>query len=112
MKSIITVVGRDQVGIIANVCSLLTENDVNVLDIDQSIKEGYFNMFMIVRLKDKGSNFKAISDSLQSLSESIGVEITIQRTELFDEMYKISRSGLWFAQMMSLKQRVWLSIKI
>lgn len=94
MKSIITVVGRDQVGIIASVCSLLAKNKVNVLDIDQSIKEGYFNMFMIVKLKDQGSDFKAISDSLQKLSEDIGVEITIQRTELFDEMYKISRSAL------------------
>ena len=94
MKSIITVVGRDQVGIIASVCSLLAENDVNVLDIDQSMKEGYFNMFMIVRLKEQGSNFKAISNSLQALSEKIGVEITIQRTELFDEMYKISRSAI------------------
>lgn len=94
MKSIITVVGRDQVGIIASVCSLLAENDVNVLDIDQSIKEGYFNMFMIVSLKDEGSNFKEISDDLQKLSAEIGVEITLQRTELFDEMYKISRSAL------------------
>ncbi len=112
MKSIITVVGRDQVGLIASVCRLLAEKDVNVFYIDQSIKEGYFNMFMIVRLKDQGSNFKAISDSLNKLSKEIGVEITIQRTELFDEMYKISRSGLWFVQMMFLKLKVWLSIKI
>ena len=94
MKSIITVVGKDQVGIIAGVCTHLSKNKVNVLDINQSIVEGYFNMFMIVEISEKGSNFNEISRGLNDLSFSMGVEITMQRKELFDEMYKISRRSL------------------
>ncbi len=94
MKSIITVVGKDQVGIIAGVCTHLAKNKVNVLDINQSITEGYFNMFMIVEVIEDGASFNDISKGLSKLSTSMGVEITMQRKELFDEMYKISRSGL------------------
>lgn len=94
MKSIITVVGKDQVGIIAGVCNILAKNDVNVLDINQSILDGYFNMFMIVELVSSGDKFKLIKEKLKSLSKDKGIEITIQRTKLFDEMYQISRSSL------------------
>lgn len=94
MKAIITVVGNDQVGIIAGVCTLLAENKVNVLDIDQSIMEGYFNMFMVVELENQGVKFDDISQCLKDLGSEKGIEITMQRTELFDEMYKISRSAL------------------
>ena len=94
MKSIITVVGKDQVGIIASVCSILADKKVNVLDIDQSIMDGYFNMFMMVELEASGVTFKLVKEKLKDLSEKRGIEITIQRTELFDEMYKISRRPL------------------
>lgn len=90
MQSIITVVGKDQVGIISSVCSLLEENNVNVLDISQTIKKGYFNMFMIVKLHGSREKFTKVNKNLNKLSEQLGIEISMQRTELFDEMYKIS----------------------
>lgn len=93
MKAIITVVGKDQVGIIAKVSVLLTEENVNVLDINQSIMEGFFNMFMIVELDNNGLDFQSVHESLKNLGESIGIEIMMQRTEMFEEMYKISGSS-------------------
>lgn len=94
MKAIITVVGKDQVGIIAKVCTLLADHKVNVLDINQSIMDGYFNMFMNVKLKADKDLFETISKGLEKLAVETGIEITFQRTELFDEMYKISRRSL------------------
>ena len=94
MKAIITVVGKDQVGIIAKVSALLAEEKINVLDINQSIMEGYFNMFMIVNLSDDGIDFQSVHERFQDLSKSIGVEISMQRTEMFEEMYKVSGSSL------------------
>lgn len=94
MKAIITVVGKDQVGIISKVSALLAEEKVNILDIDQSIMEGFFNMFMIVELNDEGKNFQSIHTKLQELSESLGIEILMQRTEMFEEMYKVSGSSI------------------
>ena len=93
MKAIITVVGKDQVGIIAKVSTLLAEEKVNVLDINQSIMEGFFNMFMIVELDDDGADFQSVHESLKKLGESIGTEIMMQRTEMFEEMYNISGSS-------------------
>ena len=93
MKAIITVVGKDQVGIISKVSTLLAEEKVNVLDINQSIMEGFFNMFMIVELDNDGVDFQSVHESLQVLGQSIGIEIMMQRTEMFEEMYKISGSS-------------------
>lgn len=90
MKAIITVVGKDQAGIIANVSVLLAEEKVNVLDINQSIMDGYFNMFMMVKLQDDGKDFQSIHDQLQTLAKEVGIEILMQRTEMFEEMYKVS----------------------
>ena len=94
MKSIITVVGKDKVGIIAEVSNLLAENNINILDIDQSIMEGFFNMFMIVDTENSTSDFKEIVESFGKLGEELGVNITVQRAELFEEMYRISGGSL------------------
>ena len=94
MKAIITVVGKDQIGIISKVSGLLENKKINILDIDQSIMEGYFNMFMMVELSDEGIDFQAIHDELLKLGLKIGVEINMQRTEMFEEMYKVSGSSL------------------
>lgn len=94
MKSIITVVGKDKVGIIAEVSNLLAENNINILDIDQSIMEGFFNMFMIVDTENSTSDFKEIVESFDKLGEELGVSITVQRAELFEEMYRISGGSL------------------
>ena len=78
-KVIITVVGKDTVGIIAKVCTYLSEGSVNVLDISQTIVSGYFNMMMIVDMANATASFAEISDQLDALGEEIGVTIKCQK---------------------------------
>ena len=77
-KTIITVVGKDTVGIIAKVCTYLAENGVNILDISQTIVSGYFNMMMITDISGATKSFAAISDEMEKLGEEIGVVIKCQ----------------------------------
>ena len=88
-KAIITVVGKDTVGIIAKVSTYLSEGGVNVLDISQTIVSGYFNMMMIVDLSGAKKSFAEISDEMDSLGEQIGVAIKCQREEIFEKMHRI-----------------------
>lgn len=88
-KVIITVVGKDTVGIIAKVCTYLSESGVNVLDISQTIVSGYFNMMMIVDMVSATKSFADISSQLESLGEEIGVAIKCQKEEIFEKMHRI-----------------------
>ena len=88
-KTIITVVGNDTVGIIAKVCTYLADNNVNILDISQTIVQGYFNMMMIVDMNKVSKEFGTISQELDVLGENIGVIIKCQREEIFDAMHRI-----------------------
>ena len=88
-KVIITVVGKDTVGIIAKVCTYLSEGSVNVLDISQTIVSGYFNMMMIVDMANATAAFAEISDQLDALGEEIGVTIKCQKEEIFEMMHRI-----------------------
>ena len=88
-KVIITVVGKDTVGIIAKVCTYLSEGSVNVLDISQTIVSGYFNMMMIVDMANATASFAEISDQLDALGEKIGVAIKCQKEEIFEMMHRI-----------------------
>ena len=88
-KVIITVVGKDTVGIIAKVCTSLSEGSVNVLDISQTIVSGYFNMMMIVDMANATASFAEISDQLDALGEEIGVTIKCQKEEIFEMMHRI-----------------------
>ena len=88
-KGIITVVGKDQVGIIAMVCTYLAENDVNILDISQTIVQGYFNMMMIVNHDASTKAFNDLSDELAALGQEIGVDIKIQHEEIFNMMHRL-----------------------
>ena len=88
-KIIITVVGKDTVGIIARVCTFLAENGINILDISQTIVSGYFNMMIIVDMSKSDIEFMEASDSLEKLGEEIGVVIKCQREEIFDSMHRI-----------------------
>ncbi len=88
-KVIITVVGKDTVGIIAKVCTYLSEGSVNVLDISQTIVSGYFNMMMIVDMANATASFAEISDQLDALGEEIGVTIKCQKEEIFEMMHRI-----------------------
>ena len=87
-RSIITVVGKDTVGIIAKVCTYLAENQVNILDISQTIVQGYFNMMMIVDT-GKVEYFERLTGELAALGEEIGVVIKCQQEEIFDKMHRI-----------------------
>ena len=88
-KAIITVVGKDTVGIIAKVSTYLAENGVNVLDISQTIVSGYFNMMMIVDMAGAKKAFADISEEMEQLGGQIGVAIKCQREEIFEKMHRI-----------------------
>lgn len=88
-KCVITVVGKDTVGIIAKVCSYLADTKINILDISQTIVSGYFNMMMIVDMNDAAKKFDEVINDLDKLGESIGVAIKCQREEIFDMMHRI-----------------------
>lgn len=88
-KTIITVVGKDAVGIIAKVCTYLSENKVNVLDISQTIVSGYFNMMMIVDMKGAKKSFAECQQDLDALGGTIGVSVKCQKAEIFDMMHRI-----------------------
>ena len=88
-KTIITVVGKDTVGIIARVCTYLAENQINILDISQTIVQGFFNMMMIVDMNQTEQKFGDIVDELVLLGKEIGVDIKCQKEEIFDQMHRI-----------------------
>jgi ACT domain-containing protein len=88
-KAIITVVGKDTVGIIAKVCTNLAENGINILDISQTILSGFFNMMMIVDLSKSAKPFSDVSKDLESLGTDIGVSVKCQREEIFEMMHRI-----------------------
>lgn len=88
-KTIITVVGKDSVGIIAKVCIYLASNDINILDISQTIVNGYFNMMMVVDTEKSSKNTELISSELKQIGEEIGVQIKAQHEEIFEMMHRI-----------------------
>ena len=88
-KTIITVVGKDTVGIIAGVCSYLAENNVNILDISQTIVQEYFDMMMIVDCNKASKPIQELADDLDKLGEKIGVSIKMQHEDIFNSMHRI-----------------------
>ena len=88
-RTIITVVGKDAVGIIAKVCTYLAQNGVNILDISQTIVQGFFNMMMIVDITNLEGEFGQMAQELEVLGEDIGVKVKIQREEIFTKMHRI-----------------------
>lgn len=88
-KAVITVVGKDCVGIIASVCTYLAENNINILDISQTIVQEYFNMMMIVDISNAQKDFLVSATELETLGKGIGVVIKAQREDIFDMMHRI-----------------------
>ncbi|MEY8336949.1 ACT domain-containing protein [Lachnospiraceae bacterium 62-35] len=88
-KAIITVVGKDTVGIIAKVCTYLAENHINILDISQTIVQEYFNMMMIVDVSHYEEDFGTMAEELERIGEGIGVAIKCQKEEIFTSMHRI-----------------------
>ena len=88
-KTIITVVGKDTVGIIAKVCTYLANNRVNIEDISQTILQGYFNMMMIVNVDECKKPFEDLVNELEQVGDEIGVRIRCQREEIITKMHRI-----------------------
>ena len=88
-KCVITVVGKDTVGIIAKVCTYLAETTINILDISQTIVSGYFNMMMIVDVANSTKSYNEVVSDLEKLGEGIGVSVKCQREEIFDMMHRL-----------------------
>lgn len=88
-KTIITVVGKDSVGIIAKVCTYLSENHVNILDISQTIVQGYFNMMMIADISQSSKGFDELADDLEKIGTEIGCIIKIQLEDIFNKMHRL-----------------------
>ena len=89
MKAIITVIGKDTTGIIAAVCTLLAEKKINILDISQTVMDGFFTMTMLVDLTASTVAFADVSDALTAKGEEMGLVIRIQREDIFDKMHRI-----------------------
>ena len=88
-KCIVTVFGKNTIGILARVCTYLADNKISVLDISQTITQGYFNMMMIVDVASLEKDFKLICDELEGLGDEIGVKIRCQREEIFEKMHRL-----------------------
>lgn len=89
MKGIITVLGKDSVGIIAKVCTYLANEGINILDISQTIVSGYFNMMMIVDFSDSTDKFEKIENDLIAVGKELGTDIRLQREDIFNSMHRI-----------------------
>ena len=88
-RTVITVVGKDGVGIIAKVCDYLASNNVNILDISQTIVQGFFNMMMVTDATRSERTIGELSDGLNKLGEEIGVDIRCQHEDIFNKMHRI-----------------------
>ncbi len=88
-RTIITVVGKDTVGIIAKVCTYMADHQINILDISQTIIQGFFNMMMIVDTSKMTVDYSTMTDEIVRLGEQTGVQIKCQREEIFDKMHRI-----------------------
>ena len=88
-RTVITVVGKDTIGIIAAVCTYLAENNVNILDITQTTLRDYFTMMMIVDINNCNVPFSELRDGLATVGQSKGLEIKCQKEEIFNQMHRI-----------------------
>ena len=89
MQAVITVVGKDTVGILAKVCTVCANSNVNVVEVTQRILGGMFAMIMLVDIENSSKDFTALADELQKVGEDIGLEIRCTRQELYDAMHHI-----------------------
>ena len=89
MKAILTVIGKDKVGIIAGVSNELQRLNINLLDVNQTIIDEFFTMIMMLDLKLSNSNFEEIKKSLELKGKELGVDVKIQREEIFNSIYSV-----------------------
>ena len=89
MKAIVTVVGKDRIGIIASVCSLLSHYQVNILDISQTVMQGYLTMMMVVDVTEANLPLAQICQQMDAKGAEMGLSIRIQREEIFEAMHRV-----------------------
>jgi len=89
MRAIITVIGKDKVGIIAGISNVLADNGVNILDITQTTMQDVFTMIMLVDISGMSIDFDVLSDKLNKKGVEIGLSVRIQHEDIFDSMHKI-----------------------
>lgn len=89
MKAIVSVVGKDRVGIIAGVCSALAKYNVNVLDISQTVMQGYFTMVMATEVSGCTVSLGDLVSEMDALGREMGLSIRVQREEIFDAMHRV-----------------------
>ena len=89
MKAVITVLGKDRVGIIAGVSATLAENNVNILDISQTILQDYFTMLMLVEIDGERLAIPELAEKLNAVGEHLGVQVRVQHEEIFTAMHRI-----------------------
>ena len=89
MKAIVTVVGQDRVGIIAGVCTALAEFNVNVLDISQTVMQGYFTMMMATEISECSIPVAELAKRMEQAGQEMGLSIHVQREDIFQAMHRI-----------------------
>jgi ACT domain-containing protein len=89
MKCVITVLGKDRSGIVAGVANILADNDANIDDISQTIISGIFSMTMMVTLNTSKASFDEVQQLLDAEAERLGVQIHMQREDVFQYMYRV-----------------------
>jgi ACT domain-containing protein len=89
MKAVLTVIGKDRIGIIAAVSNILADSNINILDISQTIMQGFFTMIMLVDISQMSLNFSEISDRLDRKGQELGLSIRLQHEDIFNAMHRI-----------------------
>ena len=89
MKAIVTVVGKDRVGIIAGVCTALAKYNVNVLDINQTVMQGYFTMMMATDVSEANVPMAQLATEMERVGREMGLSIRVQREDIFEAMHRI-----------------------
>lgn len=89
MKAIVTVIGEDKVGIIAAISGALARNEINIMDVNQTVMSGSFTMMMLVDMTDSGISFDETRRDLESLGEDMNLSVRIQREEIFLSMHQL-----------------------
>ncbi len=89
MKAIVTVTGKDTTGIIAKVCTMLADNNVNILDISQTVMHEYFTMTMLIDIEKSEKSVTELGEALENLGKTMGLVIRTQREDIFNLMYRV-----------------------
>ena len=89
MKAIVTVVGKDRVGIMANICTALANFNINVLDINQSVMQGYFTMMMVTDASASTLPLAEVCTEMERIGKEMGLSIRVQREDIFEAMHRI-----------------------